>query len=202
MAKQVATAAGAAHDQSAPSAERRTIIKAAVCSGLGCLVPAAGAQPDPRNSRPLKGDRFVFAGGERKGQLIRVDDVPVAANPVLGYPQDPSTGLVRDGSRLNQVLFMRFDAAQFKDGTKPRVAQGVVAYSGICTHMGCDAWAWIGDRRMLLCPCHDSQFDPLDAARVEVGPATRRLAALPLEVADGALVAAGEFVGRVGAVQQ
>ena len=51
---------------------------------------------------------------------------------------------------------------------------------------------------MLQCPCHESQFDPKDDARVSGGPATRRLPRLPLKVEDGALVVAGAFVGRVG----
>jgi Rieske Fe-S protein len=179
--------------------ERRALLKTALGAGLALVLPdVAGAQSDPRNQRPQDGDRFVFAGGDRKGAAIALSDVPLRATPINAYPQDPASGTVRDGSRLNQVMFMRLPEAELADATRKLAPQGVLAYSAVCTHAGCDTWAWQGDRNTLKCPCHDSEFDLKDGARVTVGPATRRLAALPLKIVDGALVAAGSFVGRVG----
>jgi rieske iron-sulfur protein len=179
--------------------ERRTLLKAALGTGLGLLLPEiAPAQSDPRNLRPQEGDRFVFAEGERKGAAIMLSDVPVRATPINAYPQDAASGTVRDGSRLNQVMFMRLPESELAESTRKLAAQGVVAYSAVCTHAGCDAWAWQADRNTLKCPCHDSEFDLKDGARVTVGPATRRLAALPVKIVDGALVAGGSFIGRVG----
>jgi rieske iron-sulfur protein len=178
---------------------RRTVLKTAFGTAVGLLLPEiVAAQADPRNLRPQEGDRFVFAEGERKGAAIMLSDVPVSATPINAYPQDAVSGTVRDGSRLNQVMFMRLPEAELAEATRKVAPQGVVAYSAICTHAGCDAWAWQADRNMLKCPCHDSEFDLKDGARVTVGPATRRLAALPLKIVDGAPVAAGSFVGRVG----
>jgi rieske iron-sulfur protein len=54
------------------------------------------------------------------------------------------------------------------------------------------------EAQRLMCFCHYSQFDPKDGARVVEGPAPRRLAALPLKLADGVLTVAGGFIGRVG----
>jgi Rieske Fe-S protein len=178
---------------------RRSLLKAALGTGLTVLVPdLAPAQSDPRNLRPQEGDRFVLSGGERKGNVMTLSDVPLSATPVNAYPQDPATGTVRDGSRLNQVMFMRLPEAQLAEGTRKLAPQGVLAYSAVCTHAGCDNWAWQPDKNTLKCPCHDSEFDLKDGARVTAGPAPRRLAALPLKIIDGALVAAGTFVGRVG----
>ena len=180
-------------------AARRNMLKAALAAGAGLLVPElAGAQSDPRMMRPQPGDRFVLLSGPRKGSALTVADVPERATPIPAYPQDPGSGIVRDGSRLNQAMFMRLPEAELSEGTRKLSVQGVVGYSAICTHAGCDAWAWQPDRSTLKCPCHDSEFDLKDGARVTVGPATRRLAALPLKVNDGVLVAAGGFVGRVG----
>ena len=179
--------------------ERRVVLKAAIGTGLALVIPdLARAQSDPRNQRPQEGDRFVFTAGERKGAVVRIADVPANATPVNAYPQDPSTGVIRDGSRLNQVMFMRLPEADLKDETRKLSPQGIVAYSAVCTHAGCDNWAWQPDKNTLKCPCHDSEFDLKDGARVTVGPAPRRLAALPLKIVDGTLVAAGSFVGRVG----
>jgi rieske iron-sulfur protein len=179
--------------------ERRAVLQAALSTGLGLLLPeVAVAQSDARGLRPQEGDRFVFAEGERKGAAIRLSDVPVRATPINAYPRDVASGTVRDGSRLNQVMFMRLPEADLAEATRRLAAQGVVAYSAVCTHAGCDAWAWQSDRNTLKCPCHDSEFDLKDGARVTVGPATRRLAALPLKIVDGELVAGGSFIGRVG----
>ena len=111
---------------------------------------------------------------------------------------DPSTGVIRDGSRLNQVLLLRLDPTELSDTTRARAAQGIVAYSAICTHTGCDVWLWERDIKTLKCPCHDSEFDPKDKAHVIRGPAPRRLPALPLKVDNGALMVRSGFVGRVG----
>ena len=82
--------------------------------------------------------------------------------------------------------------------TRARAADGIVAYSGVCTHTGCDVTDWYADVLRFKCPCHESEFDPSDAARVVGGPAPWQLAALPLKIVDGALVVAAPFEGRVG----
>ena len=103
-----------------------------------------------------------------------------------------------DGSRLNKVLFVRIDMAKASDATKERAADGVVAYSGVCTHTGCDVVNFVAGREVLECPCHSSMYDPRDAARVVDGPSPRPLPALPLRIVDGVLVAAGPFATRPG----
>jgi Rieske Fe-S protein len=77
-------------------------------------------------------------------------------------------------------------------------ADGVVAYTAICTHSGCEVVDWLADERLLYCSCHSSKFDPKDGARVVDGPAPRSLPALPLKVVDGRLVVAKPFTSRVG----
>ena len=73
---------------------------------------------------------------------------------------------------------------------------GWVAYSKICTHAGCSVGLLGVDNRppdtlrQLVCPCHQSVFDPVDAARPVGGPAPRPLPQLPLEIdAEGFLIA-------------
>ncbi|TAK09026.1 MAG: ubiquinol-cytochrome c reductase iron-sulfur subunit [Candidatus Manganitrophaceae bacterium] len=55
----------------------------------------------------------------------------------------------------------------------------VVAFSPICTHLGC-GYRWSEGDQKFLCPCHNSVFD-LDG-RVLAGPAPRPLDALPTKV--------------------
>jgi rieske iron-sulfur protein len=185
----------------APSSERRSLLKAAL--GLGLAAPfanlAAAQDNDPKNLRPQPGDRFVHAYGDNEGEVIAPDDLPLGGPQVLAYPQEPESGVVRNGSLLNQVLLVRLDPEKLSEKTRANAANGVVAYSAICTHEACPVTAWDDDTSTLFCNCHASQFDPANAAEVVGGPARRRLAMLPLEIEGGSLVAAGEFTGRVGA---
>ena len=177
---------------------RRGVIKAA--AALTFFPSLAIAQSaDPRNARPQPGDRFVHSTGPNKGNAIAPGEVPVGGPHVSAYAQHPQSGIVRDGSRLNEVLLIRLDPAELTDGARGNAPHGYIAFSAVCTHGGCSDWAWDAGRKMLKCPCHDSEFDPKDGARVIVGPATRRLPRLPLKIEEGALVVAGTFVGRVGA---
>ncbi len=184
---------------------RRAMLRAALAVGLGLpfleLCPArdvAAQGSDPKSQRPQAGDRFVFAAGDRSGQLITAADLPVGGPPVTAYPMDPASRVVRDGSRLNQILLVRIGAAELADETRIRAADGIVAYSGICTHTGCDIALWKPETKRFRCPCHESEFDPKDGGRVVGGPAPRRLPSLPVKVVDGVPVAAGGFVGRPG----
>ena len=184
--------------------QRRSLLKVAAVGGVAMVLPAAQvaqAQGNPKEARPQEGDRFVLSEGDKKGAAVKLDDLKPGGPPVTVFPQDAKDGTVRDGSRLNQVLMVRLDEAQLKNDTKLRAAQGVVAYSAVCTHTVCDGLSWAGDKGLFKCPCHESEFDATDGARVVNGPAPRRLPAVPLKVVDGFVVAAGPFTARAGVIQ-
>ena len=180
--------------------ERRDALKGAVAVGLVLACPGivAAAMADEKTDRPRKGDRLVFAYGERAGQIITPDDLPLGGPQQLAFPMDPATNVVRDGSLLNQLVLVRFDPSHLTEETRPQAAAGVVAYSAVCTHQNCPVSMWHAASKSLFCSCHASRFDPADRARVVDGPAPRRLPMLPLEALDGGLVVAGGFTGRVG----
>lgn len=185
----------------AASQGRRAVLKLALGVGLGFPVAdLAGAQDsEPRKARPQANDRFVFAHGDRKGQVITLADLPARGLPLIAFPFDAISKIVRDDSRLNQVLLVRLDSNDLNTETRARAVDGtVVAYSAVCTHTGCDVWDWQPASSRIKCPCHFSEFDLKDSARVLNGPASRRLPALPLTSVDGVPVAAGGFVGRPG----
>jgi rieske iron-sulfur protein len=183
-----------------PQPARRAVLK--LMAGAGLALPIArvvGAQEDARRkARPQTNDRFVFAGGDRKGQLITLTDLAAGGPPLAAYPMDPTARIVRDDSRLNQILLVRLDPRRLNDDTRTRSADGIVAYSAVCTHTGCDAWDWQSASSTIKCACHFSEFDLKESARVVNGPAPRRLPALPLKVVDGAPTVAGSFIGRPG----
>ena len=76
---------------------------------------------------------------------------------------------------------------------------GIVAYSKVCTHVGCPVALYEQQTHHLLCPCHQSQFDVTDHAKVIFGPAARPLPQLPITVDDeGYLIARSDFTEPVG----
>jgi Rieske Fe-S protein len=113
---------------------------------------------------------------------------------------DPTSSVVRKDSRLNKVLLLRLDPTALVGVTQERAAEGVIAYSAICPHAGCEVNVWSAEQQVLECSCHFSHYNPREAAAVIDGPAPRPLAALPLKLVDGKLVVAKPFTGRVGIV--
>ena len=178
--------------------ERRTILGLALAPLL--LAGSARAAEEGEGAKPpAPDDRFVFLTGPKKGQVIRLDDLALGGPQVQAYPMAPD-GTVRD-ARLNLVILARFDPATLTDETRTRAAEGVVAYSAICTHQACPVNMWSKERNAFVCSCHGSIFDPKNAAEVIGGPAPRPLAALGLQLKDGVVTVASTFSSRVGGTQ-
>jgi nitrite reductase/ring-hydroxylating ferredoxin subunit len=152
---------------------------------------------EPADERPKRGDLLVAVDGAEMRPLTLADIPPT---PLLAWPMDPLGQVVRSGSRLNKVLVVALDPTTLVGATRERAAGGVVAYSAICPHAGCEVDGWIPEQDIIECRCHNSRYNPRDAAAVLDGPSPRALSALPLEVADGKLVVAKPFVGRLGVV--
>lgn len=178
------------------------ILGLAAAAGLPRRRGAQAQETDPARMRPQPGDRIAFSRGDRKGTLIAPTDIESGAKPTFAYPWDPARGAMRDGTRLNQLLVLRLDDAAYAAETRARAADGVIAYSAVCTHQKCTVMGWHPDTHLFICPCHETNFDPADGARVLSGPARKSLPALPLQVADGVLTVAGAFTGRVGGPPQ
>jgi rieske iron-sulfur protein len=166
--------------------------RSVMMSGVGLVL----WQGDAASSRPRAGDVFVKVGDSTKTPL-RPRDVPIGAAQTLAWPMDPADGTVRSGSRLNQVILLRFAPETLSDETRGRAADGVVAYSSICPHTGCDVDDWQPAERLVGCQCHFSIFDPKDGARVVDGPAPKALPALPLTIVEGQLAAARSFTASI-----
>jgi ubiquinol-cytochrome c reductase iron-sulfur subunit len=84
-------------------------------------------------------------------------------------------------------------------GTMNWTVDNIVAYSKICTHVGCPVALYEQTTHHLLCPCHQSTFDAATGATVIFGPAPRPLPQLPLTTdAEGYLVAKSDFTQPVG----
>jgi rieske iron-sulfur protein len=176
---------------------RRDVLAAApIAFGMTLVLPSA-ATAQGANERAKVGDVFVPIDGGGHGP-IEPRDVPIGGPPIFAWPMEPATRLVRNGSRLNKVLLLRLDPATLEGATRDHAADGVVAYTAICPHTGCDVTDWLAEPKLLECSCHNSQYNPRADGALVAGPAPRALPALPLKIADGKLMVAKPFTSRVG----
>jgi len=97
------------------------------------------------------------------------------------------------------VLLIRLNPDDIDESARAGSHDGIVAYSKICTHMGCPVGLYEQQTHHLLCPCHQSTFDVTKNCEVIFGPAKRPLPQLAITVdADGYLVAKDGFREAIG----
>jgi len=116
----------------------------------------------------------------------------------MAWPIDPASSVVRNGSRLNEILVLKLDPGSLDDNTRQYAAEGIVAYSAICKHAQCPVTGWDKQKQLLHCFCHATEYDPRKSAAVLSGPAPRPLPILPVKIVDGALTVAAPLRGKVG----
>ena len=124
--------------------------------------PRAGSRRRRRGQSGFGGTRERAAEGggpsgrdrRREPDALEPTDIPAGGPPVLAWPMDPAGNLVRKGSRLNKVLLVRLDPTTLVGVTQERAAEGVVAYSAICPHAGCEVNVWGAEQQILECSCH------------------------------------------------
>ncbi|MBO0913837.1 cytochrome bc1 complex Rieske iron-sulfur subunit [Streptomyces laculatispora] len=98
------------------------------------------------------------------------------------------------------LMIIRIEPSNIKDKREREWAhEGIVAFSKICTHVGCPISLYEQQTHHVLCPCHQSTFDLSDGARVIFGPAGHALPQLRIGVnSEGNLEALGDFDEPVG----
>jgi quinol---cytochrome c reductase iron-sulfur subunit len=164
--------------------------------GAALLFPIRSLGPRPGSG--LK--RTAYASGGRR--VVTEDGNPVRATDLAfgGVVTVWPEGHVDDADA--QTLLIRthpYQEFRPRDGREDWTVERVVAYSKLCTHVGCPVGLYQQEQGLLLCPCHQSTFDVLDGARPVFGPAARSLPQLPLEVdGEGFLVATDDFSDPVG----
>jgi ubiquinol-cytochrome c reductase iron-sulfur subunit len=185
---------------------RRPLIRNSLIGALALLpLPAVALLRDtgPMPGQDLattawkKGDRLVR--DMSAGAPIKASDVQIGS--VVHVMPD---GLQEPGEKMEErakaaVLLMRLDPALVDEASAPGSYDGILAYSKICTHMGCPVGLYEQQTHHLLCPCHQSTFDVTKNCAVIFGPAKRPLPQLPITVDDeGYLVAKDGFNQPIG----
>jgi ubiquinol-cytochrome c reductase iron-sulfur subunit len=179
---------------------RRVLVATAggACAVLGVALLFPVRSLGPRPGRGLKQTAYK-AGGVR---LVREDGSPVRPGDIEpgGFATAFPDGHT-DAADSPTVLIRLRPGQDFRPrpGREDWVVDDLVAYSKICTHVGCPVGLYESALGLLLCPCHQSTFDVMEGARPVFGPAARALPQLPLGVdGEGYVVARGDFSGPTG----
>lgn len=188
---------------------RNSLIGALIAFPLPGITLLRGLAPQDQNPVTLlkhtmweEGIRLARdTGGHGVGGAIRAADVTIGSVfHVVPENLSQATNLLDEKAKA-VVLLMRLEPEKLKerDERKGWSYDGIVAYSKVCTHVGCPVALYEQHTHHLLCPCHQSQFDVTDEAKVIFGPAKRPLPQLPITVDDeGYLVAQSDFQEPVG----
>ena len=192
--------------------KRRPLLKWTLGGALGLFaVPVAlpllgGLGPMPKNDLATTlWDEKINGRGRRlmrdpEGTAIRASDVTLGSVfHVLPEGINTTEHPLNEKAKAS-VLLVRLDEEKIKSERQRKWGvDGIVAYSKICTHVGCPVGLYEQQTHHLLCPCHQSTFDMTDDCKVIFGPAKRPLPQLKISVDDeGYLVADQGFKRPVG----
>jgi Rieske Fe-S protein len=178
-------------------ASRREVVAGGLGLGLAGGLPGLAGAQDAAALRPRAGD-YLIRQSDAGAKPLTPADIPLHVEQVFAWAVDPADSTIRKASRLNGVILVRYEPSELAEETRGRAADGIVAYTQICTHNGCDVASWVAAERVVMCACHFTKYDPRDACKVLEGPAPRPLPALPIKVEDGRLVVAKAYTDRVG----
>lgn len=195
---------------------RRPLIRNSLLGAVAFLgIPAVVAL---RDLGPLPGNKLEKTVWTEDMQLVRdVSGTPIKSSdlavgdlvngePAAFFEVDEHGEHVIEGAELlaekakAAIILVKIhpDDLKVAKGRENWHVNGVLAYSKICTHVGCPISLYEQQTHHLLCPCHQSTFDLADNGKVVFGPAARALPQLPIREKDGFLVAQSDFTEPVG----
>jgi quinol---cytochrome c reductase iron-sulfur subunit len=179
-----------------PIERRRLLVRAfggaIALLGVAAVFPIRSLGTRPGRSLQRTRWRAGLRAVSEDGRPVRADELET--NSVVTVFPDGHVD-----SADSQTLLIRLPSDVTAPGPQDWTAQGVVAFSKVCTHAGCPVGLYQAETYELFCPCHQSTFSVLDRARPTFGPATRRLPQLPIELDDqGYVVARSDYPEPVG----
>ena len=181
---------------------KRSLFAALGLAGIPAVVMLRDLGPLPGNALNetswKTGTRLVTDPGDRP---IKASDLEVGGVAQVMPELAPGKKRTLEDIAKDAVLLVRLRPSEFQLNAE-RLSwthQGIIAFSKICSHMGCAVALYEQTTKHLLCPCHQSTFDVTRAAKVIFGPSARPLPQLAITVdADGYLIAKQPFTEAVG----
>lgn len=150
--------------------KRRGFLIGSITAMMGTITAALGI--------PALGYLFIPAREKKQENWMDVADL---TKLMVGQPE--------------QVIFQRARRDGWKVVSEKIAAwivktgdQQVVAFSPVCTHLGC-AVSWNAAQKNFACPCHTSSFTP--DGKVAAGPAPRALDQFDIRVEGNRILLGG-----------
>jgi ubiquinol-cytochrome c reductase iron-sulfur subunit len=184
---------------------RRTLIGASLMVGIAPLVILRDMGPLPgtslRHTVWRKGTRLLVYGPNTP---LRPADFATPGQMITVVPDGFQENL--DALAKATTIIIKFAPGELVPNTPTQqgtvmnwTVDGIVAYSKICTHVGCPVALYEHTTHHILCPCHQSTFDATQGAKVVFGPAARPLPQLPIGTdRQGFLIARSDYTVPVG----
>ena len=135
---------------------------------------------------------------DQTGRRVNVGDLAVGSI-VTVFPE--GTENTDRGQAVDQTVLIRVSNENYttQKGRESWGPKGYIAYSKLCTHLGCPVGLYEQELQLLVCPCHQSMFNVTNGAIPEFGPAPRPLPQLPLYIdAEGNIRAQNGYDQPVG----
>lgn len=192
-------------DRGGAIVQRRKVLGGLLGAGLGTfsivalfpLLRSLGPTPKQTLDKTnwTKGAYLVDVTGQR----IHKDDLTVGSVVSSVFPEGYQDD--EDDQAEDQTIVIRISTENYttKHGRETWGPEGYLAFSKMCTHLGCPVGLYEQQLQLLVCPCHQSMFDVANGCTPEFGPAPRPLPQLPIYIdGDGYLRAQSGYLEPVG----
>jgi len=179
---------------------RNTLVGAIALAPLPAVVLLKDTGPNPEGVLA----ETIWTAGTRlvtdpTGTPVRASDLDLGSVVHVQPEGIEESSHFLDEKAKAAVLLIRLEPEELAEASLAGAYAGIVAYSKICTHMGCPVALYEQTTNHLLCPCHQTTYDVTQDCAVIFGPAKRPLPQLPISVDDeGYLVATAGFSEPVG----
>jgi ubiquinol-cytochrome c reductase iron-sulfur subunit len=201
-------------ERTAVVVKRRKMLGGLLASGAG-IMGIVLAFPLVRSLGPVPKDEYDVSQWKAGSVLVDSNGRPIRKETLVPggimtvYPRNTmriENGQVTftdQGLATDQTVLIRLQEHPLAPPTMPGrenwTPDGYVAYSKVCTHLGCPVGLYEKELELLVCPCHQSMFNVRNGAVPNFGPAPRPLPQLALGYNDqGYLIATAPYDQALG----
>jgi ubiquinol-cytochrome c reductase iron-sulfur subunit len=185
--------------------KRRKMLGGLLGAGLGTFSIVA-IFPLLRSLGPEPGTKLDTTNWAKDSYLVdingrRVHSFDIDVGGINSYIFPEGFESSTQDQAVDQTVLIRVSETNFttQPGRETWGPLGYLAYSKLCTHLGCPVGLYEQQLQVLVCPCHQSMFNVLNGCVPEFGPAPRPLPQLPLYIdSDGYLRSQSGYNQAVG----
>jgi ubiquinol-cytochrome c reductase iron-sulfur subunit len=165
--------------------KRRRMLGGLLATGMG-IFGVVAAFPLLRSLGPKPGSSLFRTDWKKGSLLVDATGKPVHRSDMqVGglltvFPKGTENTATKEA--VDQTVLIRVQSTPLvtMKGRTDWAPDGYVAYSKVCTHLGCPVGLYEQELELLVCPCHQSMFNVRDGAFPQFGPAPRPLPQLPI----------------------